>query len=47
MLSQSVGVIMGANVGSTMTAQIVAFSVEQYAPAMIAIGFSQNKAPIT
>ncbi len=41
-LSQSVGVIMGANVGSTMTAQIVAFSVEQYAPAMIALGFFVN-----
>ena len=41
-LSQSVGVIMGANVGSTMTAQIVAFSVEQYAPALIALGFFVN-----
>ncbi len=41
-LNQSVGVIMGANVGSTMTAQIVAFSVEQYAPAMIALGFFVN-----
>ncbi len=41
-LSQSVGVIMGANIGSTMTAQIVAFSVEYYAPAMIALGFLLN-----
>jgi len=41
-LSQSVGVIMGANIGSTMTAQIVAFSVEQYAPALIALGFFTN-----
>lgn len=41
-LQQSVGVIMGANVGSTMTAQIVAFSVEEYAPAMITLGFFTN-----
>jgi phosphate:Na+ symporter len=38
-LSQSIGVIMGANVGSTMTAQIVAFNVTQYAMLPIAIGF--------
>ncbi|MGI9326542.1 MAG: Na/Pi cotransporter family protein, partial [Pseudomonadales bacterium] len=38
-LQQSVGVIMGANIGSTMTAQIVAFNVTQYAMLPIAIGF--------
>ena len=38
-LSQSVGVIMGANVGSTFTAQIVAFNVTQYALIMVAVGF--------
>ncbi|MGI9264006.1 MAG: Na/Pi cotransporter family protein, partial [Gammaproteobacteria bacterium] len=38
-LSQSVGVIMGANVGTTITAQIVAFKVEEAALVMIAIGF--------
>jgi len=38
-LSQSIGVIMGANIGSTMTAQIVAFNVTQYAMLPIAIGF--------
>ena len=38
-LSQSVGVIMGANIGSTFTAQIVAFNVTQYALVMVAIGF--------
>ncbi|WP_170844445.1 Na/Pi cotransporter family protein [Aliiruegeria lutimaris] len=39
-VSQSVGVIIGANVGSTMTAQIVAFKVEQTALVMIAAGFA-------
>ena len=39
-LSQSIGVIMGANVGSTVTAQIVAFNVTQYALGMIAVGFA-------
>ena len=38
-LAQSVGVIMGANIGSTFTAQIVAFNVTQYALLMVAIGF--------
>ena len=38
-LTQSIGVIMGANIGSTMTAQIVAFNITQYAMLPIAIGF--------
>ena len=38
-LTQSVGVIMGANIGSTFTAQIVAFNVTQYALLLVAIGF--------
>ncbi|MGB5493431.1 MAG: Na/Pi cotransporter family protein [Sedimenticolaceae bacterium] len=38
-LSQSIGVIMGANIGSTFTAQIIAFNVTQYALIMVAIGF--------
>lgn len=38
-MAQSVGVIMGANVGTTITAQIVAFKVEEAALWMIAIGF--------
>jgi phosphate:Na+ symporter len=37
--SQSVGVIMGANIGSTFTAQIVAFNVTQYALLLVAPGF--------
>jgi len=39
-LTQSVGIIMGANVGTTVTAQIVAFKVEEAALLMIAVGFS-------
>ncbi len=38
-LSQSVGIIMGANIGSTVTAQILAFNISQYALLPIAIGF--------
>ena len=30
-LPQSIGVIMGANIGSTFTAQIIAFNITQYA----------------
>lgn len=39
-LAQSVGVIMGANVGTTITAQIVAFKVTKAALLMIGIGFT-------
>ena len=39
-LAQSISVIMGANIGSTFTAQIVAFNVTRYALAMVAIGFA-------
>ena len=38
-LSQSVGVIIGANVGTTVTAQIIAFKITKYALALIALGF--------
>ena len=38
-LAQSVGVIMGANIGTTITAQIVAFKVTKAALLMIGIGF--------
>lgn len=37
--AQSIGVIMGANIGTTITAQIVAFKVTKAAMAMIAVGF--------
>ncbi len=38
--SQSIGVIMGANIGTTITAQIVAFKVTKIALPMVAVGFS-------
>jgi len=38
-LSQSVGVIMGANIGSTVTAQILAFNISKYALLPVAVGF--------
>lgn len=38
-LSQSIGVIMGANIGSTVTAQILAFNVSKYALLPVAAGF--------
>ena len=38
-LQQSVSVIMGANIGSTVTAQILAFNVSRYALLPVVIGF--------
>ncbi len=38
-LAQSVGVIMGANIGSTVTAQILAFNLSAYALIPVALGF--------
>ncbi|MCZ6679674.1 MAG: Na/Pi symporter, partial [Candidatus Poribacteria bacterium] len=37
--SQAVGVIFGANIGTTITAQIVAFKVTKYALLIVAVGF--------
>jgi phosphate:Na+ symporter len=39
-MSQSVAVIMGANIGSTVTAQILAFNVTRLALPIIAVGFA-------
>lgn len=39
-LAQTVGIIMGANVGTTITAQILAFNVTDYAWLMVAVGFA-------
>ena len=39
-LSQTIGVIMGSNIGTTITAQIVAFKVTKYALLLVAIGFA-------
>jgi phosphate:Na+ symporter len=41
-LTQSIGVILGADIGTTITAQIIAFKVTQYALAFIAVGFALN-----
>ncbi|MGB0416455.1 MAG: Na/Pi cotransporter family protein [Coraliomargarita sp.] len=38
-LTQAVSIIMGANIGSTFAAQIIAFNVTQYALIPVAIGF--------
>ena len=39
-LSQAIGVIMGANIGTTITAQIIAFKITRFALAFIALGFA-------
>jgi phosphate:Na+ symporter len=44
-LGQSIGVIIGANVGTTITAQIIAFNVYKYGLLLIAIGFLVNLVP--
>ncbi len=38
-MPQAIGVIMGAEIGTTITAQIIAFKVTKYALAAVAIGF--------
>ncbi|MBN1233209.1 MAG: Na/Pi cotransporter family protein [Candidatus Coatesbacteria bacterium] len=37
-LVQAIGIIMGANIGTTMTAQLIAFRIESLAPLAIGIG---------
>ncbi len=37
-LYQAVGVIMGANIGTTITSQLVSFDLERYAPIFLAVG---------
>ena len=37
-LAQAAGVIMGANIGTTITAQLVAFKLDQIAPLFVFIG---------
>lgn len=41
-LSQAIGVIFGANIGTTITAQIVAFKVTKYALLMVTAGFGMS-----
>jgi len=40
--AQSMGVILGADIGTTVTAQLIAFKLTDYALLMIAIGFSMH-----
>lgn len=37
-LTQAVGVVLGANIGTTVTAQLIAFNIGSYAPPIIAVG---------
>ncbi|MCL2628625.1 MAG: Na/Pi cotransporter family protein [Oscillospiraceae bacterium] len=37
-LTQAIGIIMGANVGTTFSAQLIAFKIDQFAPLFIFIG---------
>ena len=37
-LAQAAGVIMGANIGTTITAQLVAFKLDQVAPIFVFVG---------
>lgn len=37
-LAQAIGVIMGANIGTTITAQITAFNISAYAPLILFVG---------
>jgi phosphate:Na+ symporter len=39
-MAQSIGVIMGANIGTTVTAQIIAFNVSKYSLLLVTFGFS-------
>ncbi len=44
-LTQAVGVIMGANIGTTVTGQIVAFNLIDYALPIVGIGFALSFFP--
>ena len=41
-LAQAVGVVFGANVGTTITGQMVSFNLSQWAPIVIAAGLVAN-----
>jgi phosphate:Na+ symporter len=41
-LSQSISIILGANIGTTITAQIIAFKVTEYSLLLIAVGFGMR-----
>lgn len=39
-MEQSIGIVLGANLGTTVTAQIIAFDVAHYALLIVALGFA-------
>lgn len=39
-LHQAMGVILGADIGTTFTVQLIAFKIYDYAPLMVGVGFS-------
>ncbi|MBN2374641.1 Na/Pi cotransporter family protein [bacterium] len=41
-LNQTIGVILGANIGTTITAQIIAFKLTDYALPILGIGYALN-----
>lgn len=41
-LQQAVGVVLGANIGTTVTGQLIAFHISDYAFPMIALGFAMS-----
>lgn len=41
-LNQAVGVIMGANIGTTVTGQLIALNLSEYSPLAIGIGVAMN-----
>ena len=41
-LAQAVGVVFGANIGTTITGQMVSFNLSQWAPIVIAAGLVAN-----
>ena len=41
-LKQGFGIIMGANIGTTMTAQLIAFKLSDYVTVLIFVGFSSQ-----
>lgn len=41
-LKQAFGIVMGANIGTTMTAQLIAFKLTDYVTLILAIGFVLN-----
>jgi phosphate:Na+ symporter len=43
-MTQAIGVILGANIGTTVTVQLIAFKITEYALIMVAAGFIVNVA---